>query len=357
MMMSNEQMHEWVELYNLDLLEGDDKAKFENELTTNLELRKMLSEQKAFLRLVNHKTSKEVVRNQMEMIRKENQNTVRKIADGMQVHVNKYWKTASVAASVALIASMLTFSFAKSSYEKQMNSQNQLLKLVVNKVNNNEKKINSIDKQVQENMPEQPIGTSKLAGTCFVINNGGYAITNAHVVNGSDKIYIYTGNIGHRASVVKIDNANDLALLKIEESNFAFSKSALPYSINSKENGMSDKVYTLGFPKNSIVYNEGYISSSTGREDDTSHYEMELPSSPGVSGSPVFDNNGNVVAVINSKESIGNSTTYALKSTELKRFLSDVDSVNFGSMNQVSSLKRQQQVKVIENFVLEVRVY
>jgi hypothetical protein len=34
-----------------------------------------------------------------------------------------------------------------------------------------------------------------------------------------------------------------------------------------------------------------------------------------------------------------------------------LDSVNFATMNQVSSLKRQQQVKAFENFVLEVKVY
>jgi serine protease Do len=357
MNMSNEQMHEWVELYNLDLLEGDDKIAFEQELTTNMELRKMLSEHKAFLRLVNHKTSKELVHNQLNMIRNQKHTTVRRIADEMQVHVNKYWKTASVAASVALVASLLTFQAVKNGYEKQINTQNELLRRVVTKVNNNEKKLNTLNQSIEANTPEQPTGTSKQAGTCFVLKNNGYVITNAHVIEGFEDIYVFANNIGHKASVVKIDPNSDLALLKINEKDFTFSKAPLPYGINYKGNDMSEKVYTLGFPKSSIVYNEGYISSSTGRDDDSSRYELELPSSPGVSGSPVFDDKGNVVAIINSKESIGNSTTYALKSTELKKFLSDIDSVNFATMNQVSSLKRQQQVKAFENFVLEVKVY
>jgi serine protease Do len=359
-MMSNEQIQEWVELYNLDLLEGDDKTRFETELSNNPALRKMLNEQKAFVRLVNHKTSKEVIRNQMQMIHAQKQTTVRKIADGMQVHVNKYWKTASVAASVALIASMLTFTLAKNSYDKQLNSQTQLLGMVVNKVNKNEKKLNSLNKTVQENMPEQPTGNSKVSGTCFVLKNNGYVITNAHVVNGNSKIYVFTNNntIGHKASVVKIDQDLDLALLKIDEKDFSFSKTNLPYGISNKDGGMSQKVYTLGYPKSSIVYNEGYISSSTGRDDEENRYEMELPSSPGVSGSPVFDENGNIVAIINSKESIGNSTTYALKSTELKKFFSDLDSLHLNTAaSKLNGLNRPQQVKAIQDFVMEVKVY
>jgi serine protease Do len=358
MNMSNEQMHEWVELYNLDLLEGDDKIAFEQELMTNATLRKMLSEQKAFMRLVSHKTSKEFVANQLDMIRKDQSHMVRRIADSMQVHVSKYWKTASVAASVALVASILTFQFAKNGYDKKLNSVVNLLNKHDKDLKNNTKQINSINNKIATKIPETEFGNSKQAGTCFVLKNNGYVITNAHVVNGFEKIYVFTNdNVGHKATIVKLDAASDLALLKIEESNFSFGKMPLPYGINHKQNGMSAKVYTLGFPKSTIVYNEGYISSVFGRNDDSNHYEMELPSSPGVSGSPVFDDKGNITAIINSKESIGNSTTYALKSGELKKFLSTIDSVNFNSMNQVGSLKRDAQVKAIEPFVLEVKVY
>jgi RPA family protein len=46
----------------------------------------------------------------------------------LKLHVNKYWRTASVAASVAFVASMLTFVGARSIYKKDTHTQYQTLR-------------------------------------------------------------------------------------------------------------------------------------------------------------------------------------------------------------------------------------
>jgi serine protease Do len=352
--MTQEQLQEWVELYNLDLLEGDDKVMFEQALEQDVNLRKMLGEHRAFLRLVNHKTSKVLVQNQLQLIRKENKHSIQRIAETMQVHVNKYWKTAAVAATVALFASTITFQVAKNSVEKQMTANIKMLNGINAKQKALDTKVNKLGTQIK-NQTEQPQGDSKKFGTCFAINNNGYALTNAHVVDGSKEIYIVNDNNQYyKASVVKVDESLDIALLKTNSEAF---NGTVPYKITEKQSALSEKVYSVGFPKNSMAYNEGYISSKSGKDENEQHYQMELPSDPGVSGSPVFDASGNVIAMINSKESIGSNATYTLKSNEIIKFLKDVDSVKLNSSNALTSLPRTKQVNKLSNSVLMVKVY
>ncbi len=357
-MHNNLPIAEWVELYNLDLLEGEDKLQFEAELATNPTIVKMLAEHRAFLRLVNHKTGKTLVQNQLQLIKKENTHNIRRIADGMQVHVNKYWKTASVAAGVALFASLLTFQIAKNSVTKELYANVEKLNRIENEQKKIKKEVRSLGTQINTPQTEQPTGNAKKAGTCFVIDNNGYVLTNAHVVEGNVNLYVFTSdNIGHRASVVKQDANTDLALLKIEEKEFSFGKNALPYGLATKEFGLSEKVFTIGYPKSSVVYNEGYLSSQNGKNDDTSMYQLELPVAPGVSGSPVFDVNGNVLAIINSKESIGSNATYALKAAEMKLFLKDIDSLHSDLKSNTAAQPRNKQVANSKEFVLVVKAY
>ncbi len=348
--LNKEQIQEWVELYCLDLLEGEDKNTFEQELSTNVELRKMVSEQHAFIRLIQHKTNKELITNQLELIRKENKSKIQKINIDLVAHVNKYWKTAGIAASVAFVASLLTFGIAKNRYEKLLTSSNQNLAKVANEVT-------KIKKNLHKPAPEQPKGSSKKSGTCFVIENSGYAITNAHVVGNGNNVYIFTDDgIGHQTKVINVDNDLDLALLKVEEKEFSFSEKKVPFTIAKGASNIAQKVFTLGFPKSSIVYSEGYVSSEFGRNDDSSRYQLMLPSDPGVSGSPVFDEKGNITAIINSRESLGSSTTYALKSKKLYNFLKGTENLTLPNGN-LNGKTRSEQIAQLKDFVCIVKVY
>ena len=79
-----------------------------------------------------------------------------------------------------------------------------------------------------DNMPQSPDGgkgfETKGAGSGFIINEGGYIVTNHHVIDDASKIEVVM-NDGTRydATVKGIDSKTDLALLKIE------SDEPLPY--------------------------------------------------------------------------------------------------------------------------------
>jgi serine protease Do len=352
-----EQLHELLELYSLDLLENSDKAAVEELLANDPQVRKQLNEHLAFIRLINHKAKKDLIHEQLTLIRKENRTTLHRLNDGLSFHLKKYWKTASVAASVACLASLLTFSIVKNKYDSLLISNNENLTKVANAVaivaNNNKEVIKKV-----KNASVQPVGDLKQSGTCFAITNNGYAITNAHVVNSSKDIYVYTADdVAHRANVVSLDAELDIAVLKIDEADFKFSAQGIPYGFDVQSNNIAERVFTVGYPKNSIVYSEGYISSEFGRNDDSSRYQMMLPSDPGVSGSPVFNAKGNVVAVINSRESRGSSTTYALKAKKLNDFLKGIEDLNISRNNSLNNLSRAQQIKRVKNYVYIVKIF
>jgi serine protease Do len=345
---------EQIELYILNMLTETERAALQLQIEADPALQKIELEHRAFLRLIEHKSSKEFIRNQLALIRTEQPNNLFKITEGLKVHLNKYWKTASVAASVALVASTLTFMVAKENYNKKLDRD---IKLLGSNLKRIETKTNAISKKVNA-IPVQPIGSGKLFGTAFAVNNKGFVITNEHVVNSGGDIYLFTpDNIGHKCEIISSDKELDIAVLRVDEKDFSFTSSKIPYSFSNSNSSMAQRVYTLGFPKNSIVYNEGYISSVNGNDEDSNRYQMELPSSPGVSGSPVFDEKGNVVALINSKQSISEGITYALKSKKILKFLNSIDELELPTSNSMDNTTRANQIKQLQDFIFVIKVY
>jgi len=147
--------------------------------------------------------------------------------------------------------------------------------------------------------------------------------------------------------------------LKIAEDDFTFGDK-IPYSVRKANPNIAQRVYSLGYPKSDIVYNEGYISSITGFEGDSSRYQLELPSVSGVSGSPIIDETGNIIGVISSKQSESEGITYAIKSKsllnlfkKLPKDFSDKEIYN----TSIKAETRAVQVKKIQPYVCVVKVY
>ena len=91
--------------------------------------------------------------------------------------------------------------------------------------------------------------TQKVAppARCFITEDG-YLISNYHVVKGAAKVRLLTGAGLIDASVVKVDAANDLALLKAV-GRFA----PLPIAA-SRTVKLGGTVATVGFPKQMKKY-------------------------------------------------------------------------------------------------------
>jgi S1-C subfamily serine protease len=136
-------------------------------------------------------------------------------------------------------------------------------------------------------------------GTGFFVNSEGFLLTNAHVVKGCKNISVIPMNaLGGSATLVEMDNKNDLALLSTQFS------SAHPVQFRPPSNPvkLGESVGVVGFPLIGILSSEpkatfGQINSVAGLGDDYARLQISAPIQSGNSGSPVFDEHGNVIAI------------------------------------------------------------
>jgi len=178
----------------------------------------------------------------------------------------------------------------------------------------------------------KPIGT----GTGCVISSDGYIVSNWHVVSGAERIRVITKQGVLDAKVVRVDTANDLALLKAE-GNF----SPLPIA-SSRSVRLGATVATVGFPNVGLQgfapkLAKGEIASLSGAADDARFFQISVPVQPGNSGGALVDERGNTVGVVSAKLSarvafrssgaIPENVNYAVKSSYLLSFLESVPDV------------------------------
>jgi len=277
----------------------------------------------------------------------------------------QYLRIAAMAASVALLTSAVTVWTIRHNEPKSVVSKNlQLVRHEMERIKraqaHQQQQIEQIKEVADATATPQP-PQSNYSATGFALSNDGYLITNYHVVEGAENLQILTRN-GKRftASIIAIEPKNDIALLKVDDESFRFGKGELPYSFMPGKATLGAAIYTLGFPQDEIVYNQGYIASSNGFEGDSNQYRLEVPAGPGQSGAPVVDASGNIIGIIRSKDAQTESTTYAVTSKILLRLLRDLPKdkrPRLPQINRMTGLSRQQQIEKLQDYTCMVQVY
>lgn len=268
-----------------------------------------------------------------------------------------YWRTAAVAAGIALLTSLSTLWVTQHNNNK-MASQYSLLKRDLETYKRSQSRLINNIQQQQQNTPAAEV---RYTGTGFALTNDGYLVTNYHVTEGADSVYIQSRNGSyHKAYIVGYDQKADIAILKIEDKDFRFGKGELPYSFAPNKRKLGTKVYSLGFPQDEIVYNEGYISAKNGFDGDSSQYRLQMPAYPGQSGAPIIDPNGNVVAMITGKDATSEGTTYAVSSKVLMTLVQSLpksNNIKLSKSNRLNNLTLEQQIEKLEYYTCSIKVY
>jgi serine protease Do len=143
-------------------------------------------------------------------------------------------------------------------------------------------------------------------GSGFIVDSKGYIITNDHVIDKADKIYVKlstdpdTQDLGRPARVIGIDKATDLAVIKIDTS------SPLPTVKmgNSDTAQVGDWVEAIGSPfALAQTVTAGIISAKNrtidqGAPGQFQHFiQTDAAINPGNSGGPLLNMNGEVIGV------------------------------------------------------------
>jgi hypothetical protein len=132
------------------------------------------------------------------------------------------------------------------------------------------------------------------SGTGFFINSDGWAVTNAHVLEGCSSVAV--PGIG-AAVDWSIDKNNDVAVVRVVGGE---GKAYLPF--RGTVSRLGEDIAAFGFPlrgilSESIKVTTGNISSLVGMEEDTRYLQISTPLQPGNSGGPIVDYSGALVGV------------------------------------------------------------
>ncbi|MEI8058942.1 MAG: serine protease [Ferruginibacter sp.] len=270
----------------------------------------------------------------------------------------RYQRTAAVAATIAGIVSIITVG-ASSLYNKDTTNPQALENL--------NRKLDKLEKGAAQTKQElnavkskiDPTATPKSGGTGFLIDCNGYLITNAHVLQG--KTIIATNNKGQQflAKLCMKDEVRDIAVLKIDDKDFK-AYASLPYKINKTVN-LAEPIFTMGYPKDQIVYGEGYLSSETGYKSDTLTYQISIAADHGNSGGPILNKNGDVIGILTDKSE--NGAVFAVKSLYIFKAVDNLkkddqfSDIKLAANNTIKNLGREQQVKKVNDCVFLIKSY
>ena len=153
-------------------------------------------------------------------------------------------------------------------------------------------------------------GKAVAAGTGFLVSADGAILTNYHVLQHAKRATVRLANGAEYNDVglIDIDKRKDIALIKIKAVNLPFLK--LGHSDSAQ---IGDTLYTLGNPLGVFqnTFSEGILSGIR-QVDDYRLLQLSAPISHGSSGSPVFNGNGDVVAIVEATISEGQSLNFAI---------------------------------------------
>jgi serine protease Do len=148
-------------------------------------------------------------------------------------------------------------------------------------------------KQVPPQQQEEEVPRG--VGSGFIISADGFVLTNAHVVDGADDVYVtLTDKREFKAKIVGVDKRTDVAVVKVEGSN-------LPRLMIGDPNKLrvGEWVIAIGSPfglDNTVT--AGIISA---KARDTGDYlpliQTDVAVNPGNSGGPLINMRGEVVGV------------------------------------------------------------
>jgi serine protease Do len=272
----------------------------------------------------------------------------------------KYKRNMAVAASMAGFISLITLGLMIPLTKKYSNEGIQNLVKELNKTNTEVSKLKTKNNSLPS-VPVKPEPKVDYRGTGFLIDGKGYLVTNAHVINKMKNVYVENNKGDYfSASSIYTDNNVDLAILKINDTAYK-TITNLPYSIKRANSDLGEQFFTLGFPRNEIVYGEGYVSAKSGNDGDSTAYQLTVSANPGNSGGPVINRNGEIIGIITAKDSKADGVVYAAKSKNIFKLLDQIkkldekeQGIKTPSGNALKGIDRVQQVKKMEEFVFMV---
>lgn len=360
---------EAVEKYIAGKMSPDERVYFEQLRKTNPEIDQLVVEHTFFMQQLNRfdetRKFKATLSNVHTDLSEKGLITASKLQGKAKVAYlfNRYKKTAAIAASIAgltaLCISALVWMAADGTPASSANLRELSRKIdkIEDKQEVHDRKIDQVAAAINT-----PAVTYKTGGTAFLVDQKGFVVTNAHIVQNAKSIVVQN-NKGKEflAEIAFIDKFRDVAILRIIDT--AFRSGSIPYGIRKTSAKIAEQVYTLGYPRNDVaVYGEGYMAAQTGFNGDTLTCQISIAANPGNSGGPILNKNGDVVGILSTRQTGVEGVVFAIQAKYIHMAFSELQKNDASSPTKLPSASRlkgmdkTQQVEKITDFVYMVKV-
>ncbi|MFZ9387209.1 MAG: S1C family serine protease [Chitinophagaceae bacterium] len=369
--MNDIQVLDAIERYIRGEMNPDERLQFETLRKSNPEVDQLVVEHTLFLQQLNQFGDRKNLRSSMHEIHtnltEEGRIDSMKLKGRAKVVYlwKRYRRVAAIAASIAGITTLSIIALV-AAFSPRPNSKildlNREFAAIKQEQRDQKAAVKNLKAQIDtDKKAEKKSIQFKSGGTGFLIDGKGYLVTNAHIIRNSENIAVINSKGEEfRAVVIKKDFSKDIAILRIDDKSFK-PMGPLPYGISKTGNDVAEPIYTLGYPRNDIVYSEGYLSARTGYNGDTLSCQLGIAANRGNSGGPVFNHNGEIIGVLSNKETEAEGVAFAIQSRyifdaveELKKDTS-YKSVKLPSKSSVRGMAKQDQVKKLLDYVFMVK--
>jgi len=173
------------------------------------------------------------------------------------------------------------------------------------------------------------VSTPSGLGSGFIIHPDGYAITNAHVVQGETKLrctvwerteHDFNRLLVEDVRLVAVNNHVDLALIKMihpEGKPFKY-----VYINTSDEVAAGQNVFAIGNPLGlERTLSRGVVSVTNRSFEGLTFIQTDTQINPGNSGGPLFNDKGEVIGVTNMGIPMGEGLNFAIPARYLRDFI------------------------------------
>ena len=201
----------------------------------------------------------------------------------------------------------------------------------------------SIEQQANRVKPSViKVRTPAGLGSGVIINEDGYAITNAHVIQGETDLRATIwlpaeGGKSRRTTledveIVAVNNHLDLALLRLEHPD----DEAFPYSLLESYEGIvvGQPVFAIGNPLGlEQTTSDGVISTTQRNFQGLTYIQTNTAINPGNSGGPLFNTRGEVIGITNMGMLGAEGLNFAIPTRYVKDFIRNREAFSYDTKN------------------------
>ncbi|MCB9846434.1 MAG: trypsin-like peptidase domain-containing protein [Phycisphaeraceae bacterium] len=193
------------------------------------------------------------------------------------------------------------------------------------------------------------VSTPSGLGSGFIVNPDGYAITNAHVVQGETKIrctvWEQTEHEIRRLLIedvrlIAVNNHVDLALIKLTHPDGHPFEAVYIQSSDSLAAGQG--VFAIGNPLGlERTLSRGVISTTQRNFEGLTYIQTDTQINPGNSGGPLFNDRGEVIGVTNMGIPFGEGLNFAIPARYVRDFINNREAFAYDRENPNSGYDYQ----------------